>query len=56
MESLASHPLLVTLLVNSARSCIWLAILLAVFAPLEHFFALRPIKLFYKGWSTNLSW
>jgi sterol desaturase/sphingolipid hydroxylase (fatty acid hydroxylase superfamily) len=56
MESLASHPHLVGLLVTFARSCIWLAILFAVFAPLEHFFAVRRTKLFYKGWTTNLGW
>ncbi len=56
MESLASHPQVVRLLMEGARSCIWLAIMFAVFAPLEHFFAVRPVKLFYKGWSTNLGW
>jgi hypothetical protein len=56
MESLASHPHLVALMVTFARSCIWLAILFAVFARLEHFFAVRPEKLFCKGWSTNLGW
>ena len=38
------------------RTCIWLAILIAVFAPLERFFAIRPAKLFHKGWATNLGW
>ena len=35
---------------------VWLVILTAVFAPLEHFFAVRRGKFFYKGWLTNLGW
>jgi sterol desaturase/sphingolipid hydroxylase (fatty acid hydroxylase superfamily) len=27
-----------------------------IFVPLEHVFAVRPAKLFNKGWSTNLGW
>jgi sterol desaturase/sphingolipid hydroxylase (fatty acid hydroxylase superfamily) len=56
MESLASHPHLLSLLVNCVRSTVWLAILFVVFAPLEQFFPVRPLKLFYKGYSTNLGW
>jgi sterol desaturase/sphingolipid hydroxylase (fatty acid hydroxylase superfamily) len=38
------------------RACVWLGLMIAVFAPLEHFFAVRPAKLFRKGWSVNLGW
>jgi sterol desaturase/sphingolipid hydroxylase (fatty acid hydroxylase superfamily) len=36
--------------------CFWLAVLTALFAPLEHFFAVRPAKLFHRGWATNIGW
>ena len=38
------------------RVCVQLAIVVAVFAPLEHLFAVRPGRLLYNGWSTNLGW
>ena len=53
---LASHQHLYSLVVQAFRICIWLMILTAVFVPLEHFFAVRPAKLFYTGWQTNLGW
>ena len=57
MQSLlASHQHIAGLLLLAARTSIWLAILVAVFAPLEHFFAVRPAKIFDKGWATNLGW
>jgi sterol desaturase/sphingolipid hydroxylase (fatty acid hydroxylase superfamily) len=57
MQSLlASHQHLLGYLLQAARTCIWLALLVAVFAPLEHFFAVRPAKLLHKGWATNLGW
>ncbi len=57
MQSLlASHQHMAVILLGAARSCIWLALLFAIFAPLEHFFAVRPAKTFYPGWATNLGW
>jgi hypothetical protein len=53
---LASHPHLTAYLLQAARTCVWLMLLVAVFAPLERFFAIRPAKLFHKGWATNLGW
>ncbi len=53
---LASHHLLLALASQAGRSCLALVLMLAIFAPLEHFFALRPSGLFAKGWATNLGW
>ena len=53
---LASHPHLTAYLLQAARTCVWLMLLVAVFAPLERFFAIRPAKLFHQGWATNLGW
>ena len=56
LSLLASHQHVAGFLLLFVRTIIWLAILVAVFAPLEHFFAVRPAKLFHKGWTTNLGW
>ena len=53
---LASHQHVLGFAMNMLRVCILLAIIVAVFAPLEHVFAVRPGKLFEKGWSVNLGW
>jgi sterol desaturase/sphingolipid hydroxylase (fatty acid hydroxylase superfamily) len=53
---LMSHQHVLGLLLQVVRLALWLVILTAVFAPLEHFFSLRPGKLFGKGWQTNLGW
>jgi sterol desaturase/sphingolipid hydroxylase (fatty acid hydroxylase superfamily) len=53
---LASHQHVLGFAINALRVCVLLAIIVAVFAPLEHFFAVRPAKLFEKGWSVNLGW
>jgi sterol desaturase/sphingolipid hydroxylase (fatty acid hydroxylase superfamily) len=53
---LASHQHVLAYLLQAVRTCFWLAVIIAVFAPLEHFFSVRRAKLFYKGWSTNLGW
>jgi sterol desaturase/sphingolipid hydroxylase (fatty acid hydroxylase superfamily) len=50
------HPHLLGLLVQGARVCFWLALMTAIFAPLEHFFAVRPEKFFRKGWATDCAW
>ena len=44
------------LLPVAARSLLSLALVIAIFAPLEHFFSVRKAKLFYPGWSTDLIW
>src|SRR5579859_8134174 len=56
LSFLAAHQHLYGLLLQALRMGIWLVLLTAVFAPLEHFFAVRPSKFFYKGWLTNLGW
>ena len=38
------------------RSGISLMLMVALFVPLEHFFAIRPAKRFAPGWTTNLGW
>jgi sterol desaturase/sphingolipid hydroxylase (fatty acid hydroxylase superfamily) len=53
---LMTHHHLLEYLLQGARTCFWLGLMIAVFAPLEHFFAVRPAKLLHKGWSTNLGW
>jgi len=53
---LASHQHVYAYLVQALRICIWLVIYTAIFVPLEYFFAVRPAKVFYKGWATNLGW
>lgn len=53
---LASHPHVTALLLQVPKLAIWLVLLTAVFAPLEHFFSVRPAKLFQPGWTTNLGW
>jgi sterol desaturase/sphingolipid hydroxylase (fatty acid hydroxylase superfamily) len=55
MQSL-SHAHMLAIVLVAARTCAWLVLLVAIFAPLEHFFAVRPAKFFYKGWGTNLGW
>ena len=53
---LASHQHVLAYLLQALRTCAVLIVIVAFFAPLEHFFAVRPAKLFEKGWSTNLGW
>jgi sterol desaturase/sphingolipid hydroxylase (fatty acid hydroxylase superfamily) len=43
-------------LLQGVHTCLWLVLLTAIFAPLEHFFSVRPARLFYRGWATNLGW
>ncbi|MFZ4381799.1 MAG: hypothetical protein ACOYO0_07545 [Sandarakinorhabdus sp.] len=43
-------------LLSVARSAISLTLMVALFVPLEHFFAIRPAKRFAPGWTTNLGW
>jgi sterol desaturase/sphingolipid hydroxylase (fatty acid hydroxylase superfamily) len=44
------------LLQQAAHICIWLVLVVAVFAPLERIFAVRQAKLFRPGWPTDLAW
>ncbi len=53
---LASHQHLLGLIVQLARTGVWLVLLVALFGPLERFFSVRPAGLFYTGWATNLAW
>ena len=49
---LGSHHHLLSFIVQVVRLSAWLAIITAVFVPLEYFFAVRRTKLFRKGWTT----
>jgi len=53
---LASHQHILGLLLQVVRLWFWLLVITAVFAPLEHVFAVRPAKLFTRGWTTNFGW
>jgi sterol desaturase/sphingolipid hydroxylase (fatty acid hydroxylase superfamily) len=53
---LASHDQLAAYLTQALRACVLLALLLAVFVPLEHYFSVRPAAFFQKGWLVNLGW
>jgi sterol desaturase/sphingolipid hydroxylase (fatty acid hydroxylase superfamily) len=53
---LAAHRHVLGLAIDVSRACILLALIVAVFAPLERLFSVRPGKLFEKGWSVNLEW
>jgi sterol desaturase/sphingolipid hydroxylase (fatty acid hydroxylase superfamily) len=41
---------------QGAKVCLILLLIIAVFAPLERFFAVRRTRFFYPGWTTNLGW
>ena len=53
---LTAHPHLMAYISQVARSLLSLALIVAIFAPLEHFFSVRKAKLFYPGWSTDFVW
>jgi sterol desaturase/sphingolipid hydroxylase (fatty acid hydroxylase superfamily) len=53
---LASHQHVLAYLTQALRTGVLLALLVVIFAPLEHVFAVRKVKLFEKGWSVNLGW
>ena len=53
---LADHRHVLQYLVKAARLCLTLVLVTALFAPLEHFFAVRRSRFFYKGWAVNLGW
>lgn len=42
--------------IETSRLCVRLALLAAIFVPLERFFALHPAKLFYRGWAVDLGY
>ena len=54
--TLSAHPQILSLLLQAGRVCLWLALMVAVFAPLERLFAVRPGKLFRNGWATDCGW
>ena len=53
---LAAHHHLVGYLIQALQICVSLALVIAIFAPLERLFAVRQARLFYRGWSLNLGW
>jgi len=57
MDALQSlNPRFVAYAVQIFRLCLWLAILTAIFAPLERLFALHPNKIFRKAILTDLGY
>ena len=53
---LAAHQHIAGFLLLALRACLWLALMVAIFAPLESIFAVRPARRFHKDWATNLGW
>ena len=45
-----------TYALSALRTGVMLALLVAVLAPPEHFFAVRRARFLYPGWATNLGW
>jgi sterol desaturase/sphingolipid hydroxylase (fatty acid hydroxylase superfamily) len=56
LSLLNSHQHVLAYAVQAARTCSILAVVIAIFVPLEYFFAVRPVRRFQKGWSTNFTW
>jgi len=55
-EFFAAHQHAFAYLIQAIRTCLLLVLIVAVFVPLEHLFAVRREKLFYRGWSVNFGW
>ena len=55
-EFFAAHQQAFAYLVQAVRTCLLLVFIVAVFAPLEHLFAVRRERLLYKGWAVNFGW
>ena len=53
---LSAHSHLVAYLSQAARSLISLALVVIIFAPLEHLVSVRKTKFFYPGWATDFVW
>jgi sterol desaturase/sphingolipid hydroxylase (fatty acid hydroxylase superfamily) len=53
---LASHHHLLGYLTQFVASCAALVLVIVILVPLEHLFAVRKVKLFYPGWTTNFGW
>jgi len=53
---LAAHHHVLAYLVQAVRSGLVLVLLIALFVPLEHLFAVRKGGMFARGWATNLGW
>jgi sterol desaturase/sphingolipid hydroxylase (fatty acid hydroxylase superfamily) len=56
LAALSQHQHLIAYFRQGFAALVTLTILVAVFAPLEQVFAVRPAKRFARGWSTNLVW
>ena len=55
-EFLAQHHHIAGFLVMVLRTCVWLVLMVAIFVPLEYFFAVRPAKRLHNQWAANLGW
>ncbi len=53
---LASHHHLLMLLTRLVGASAVLPLIIVIFVPLEHFFAVRKARVFYQGWTTNFAW
>src|SRR5271165_514969 len=53
---LAEHHHIAGFLLMVLRTCIWLVLMVAIFVPLEYFFAVRPAKRLHNQWAINLGW
>jgi sterol desaturase/sphingolipid hydroxylase (fatty acid hydroxylase superfamily) len=56
LQLLVAHTHVLAFALQAVRSCVLLALLIAVFAPLEHFYSLKRSRFFHEGWSVNLGW
>ncbi len=56
IEYFAQHHRSLAVLAQGASTLAALALLVAIFVPLEHVFSVRREKVFYAGWSTNFAW
>ncbi len=59
MEARVSVPgsqTFVSMALHGIQICVALALVTAVFGPLERLFALKRARFFYAGWLTNLGW
>src|SRR5271165_4788685 len=53
---LSSHQHVLVYLRQFISSIATLAVVIAIFVPLEALFAVRKARVFYPGWSVNLGW
>jgi sterol desaturase/sphingolipid hydroxylase (fatty acid hydroxylase superfamily) len=55
-EFFGAHQHAFAYVIQAIRTCLLLVFIVAVFTPLEHLFAVRREKFFYKGWAVNFGW